>query len=90
MDILKIRKKLDRLDGKWIKILKKRMALIPDVAKYKIKKKMKRYQPKREKEIIREKRKMAKKLGFSPNLVEDIIRRIIKESHRIEKKIMGK
>lgn len=90
MRLLKIRKKLDKFDAKIIKILAKRMNLIPDVAEYKIKNNAARYQPEREKEIIDKKRKMAEELGLNPDLVEDIIKRVIQDAHRIEEKIIGK
>ena len=90
MEFSQIRKKLDKIDEELLKIIVKRMSLIPEVAKYKAANKLKRYQPKREKEIIAKKRALAKKLKVNPDLIEDIIKRIIKESHRIEKKIIGK
>lgn len=90
MELLDLRKKLDSIDKEWILVLKKRMDLIPEVAEYKLKNNIKRYQPQREREIIRSRRKTAQEIGLNPNLVEDIIKRVIIESHLIEKEIMGK
>ena len=90
MAINTIRKKLDKADNELIKVLAKRMALIPSVAEYKIKNNVKRYQPEREKQILDKNRKIAKKSGLNPDLVEGIFRKIIKDAHRIEKKMMGK
>ena len=90
MDLNLIRKKLDKLDEDLLKTLAKRMALIPEVAKHKIENNIRRFQPAREKEIINNKRKMAKGLGLNPDLAEDMFKRIIKEAHRIQKKIIGK
>jgi chorismate mutase/prephenate dehydrogenase len=89
MDLTEIRKQLDQLDAEWLKIIAKRLTLIPEVAKFKIENNIPRYQPKREKEMIVVKRKLAEKLGVNPDLAEDILKLIIKESHRIEKEIMG-
>lgn len=90
MELKEIREHLDLLDMELVKILAERMSLIPKVAEFKIKHNMERYQPEREKEIIAEKRKLAEEKGVDPDLVEDLFKRIIKDSHRIEEKIMGK
>jgi chorismate mutase/prephenate dehydrogenase len=89
MDLSEIRKQLDELDSEWLKIIAKRLALIPKVAKYKIENNIPRYQPERENEMIIAKRKLAEELGVNPDLAEDILKRIIVEAHEIEKKIIG-
>ena len=90
MDLLKIRKKLDVLDTKLIKILAERMSYIPQVAEYKRENKIKRFQKDREKEIFENLRNKAVELDLNPELLEDLFKRIIKESHRIERGIMKK
>ncbi|MBD3300745.1 MAG: hypothetical protein GF347_05335 [Candidatus Moranbacteria bacterium] len=90
MDLKEIRKNLDKLDAQLVAIIAERMRFIPEVAKYKQENNIKRYQPQREKQIIKEKRELAKKYDLNPDLIEDIIQRIIKDAHRIEKKIMKK
>ena len=90
MDLLKIRKKLDVLDTKLIKILAERMSYIPQVAEYKKENKIKRFQKDREKEIFENLRNKAVELDLNPELLEDLFKRIIKESHRIERGIMKK
>lgn len=89
MELKEIREHLDRLDDALVVILAERMSLIPKVADYKKKNNIERHQPEREKEIIQIKSKLARKMQLNPDLVEDIFKRIIKESHKIEKKIMG-
>jgi len=89
MDLKEIREHLDRIDSALLMILAERMSLIPKVAEYKKKNKIKRFQPEREREIIEKKRKMAGDNGLNPDLVEDLFKRIIEDSHRIEKDIMG-
>jgi len=89
MELEDIRKRLDELDKELVVILAKRISLIPGIAEYKKKHKIPRYQPEREKEIIEEKRKLAKELNLDQGLVEDIFKRIIQESHKIEKDIIG-
>ena len=88
MELSEIRKKIDKYDKELVRIIAKRTALIPLVADYKKKNQIKRYQPDREQEIINQKRELAKKYNVNPELIEDLIKRIIQESHRIEKNIM--
>lgn len=89
MELSQIRQQLDELDKQIIQTIAKRMALIPEVAKWKKENNVQRYQPDREKKIIKSKRELAKKLGVNPDLAEDLIKRIIEDSHRIEKEILG-
>ncbi|MFW5853248.1 MAG: chorismate mutase [Patescibacteria group bacterium] len=88
-DINDLRKQLDLLDTELIEVLARRMALIPMVAEYKKKNNVARYQPEREKEVIKDRRQLAEKLTLNPDLVEDMIKRIIEDAHRIESEIMG-
>jgi chorismate mutase-like protein len=90
MDLKNIREKLDKLDLKLVEIIAKRMALIPKVAEYKKIHNIQRYQPKREKEIIDSKRRLAENLKLNPDLVENLFKQLIKEAHRIEKEILKK
>lgn len=90
MELKEIREHLDRLDRALVVILSERMSFIPHVARYKLENNVDRYQPDREKEIIVAKRKIAEDLGVNPDLIEDILKRIIEDAHRIEREIMGK
>lgn len=90
MDLSKLRKQIDELDKELVRTLAKRMFLIPKVAEYKKQHNLKRYQPEREKQMIKNLRAAASELKIEPDLVEDLFKRIIKEAHRIEKKVMGK
>lgn len=90
MDLNELRAHLDRLDTALVYILAERMSLIPKVAEYKKKNNIERYQPEREKEIIKTKREIAEKVNLNPDLIETIYKEIIKDAHRIEKEITGK
>lgn len=90
MSLKEIREHLDRLDTALVYILAERMSLIPKVAEYKKANNISRYQPEREKEIIKLKRELAEKLDLNPDLVETLYKEIIKDAHRIEESIMGK
>lgn len=88
MKLLKIRKEIDKLDMKFIEILAKRMSYVSEVAEYKKNHNLKRRQKDREKEIFENLKNKASELSLSPELLRDLFKRIIKESHRIEKGIM--
>jgi chorismate mutase-like protein len=90
MKLLKIRKEIDKLDKKLVEILARRMSYIPEVAEYKKQHDLKRRQKDREKEIFENLKNKAAEMGLSPELLKDLFKRIIKESHKIEKKIMKK
>ena len=90
MSLKEIREHLDRLDTALVYILAERMSLIPKVAEYKKANNIARFQPEREKEIIKLKRELAEKLDLNPDLVETLYKEIIKDAHRIEEGIMGK
>lgn len=90
MELKEIREHLDRLDIALVTILAERQSLIPKVAEYKKENNLERYQPNREKEIFEKKRELAKSMNLDPDLVEDLFKRIIENSHAIEKEIIGK
>jgi chorismate mutase/prephenate dehydrogenase len=89
-ELVKLRVKINKLNAELMNVLGRRMWLIPQVALCKKANGIKRYQPKREREIIASARKMAKKEGFNPDLAEGIMKLIIADAHRIEKKIIGR
>jgi chorismate mutase-like protein len=90
MSLVQLRKEIDRVDKRLVELIVKRLALIPKVAEYKIKHNIPRHVPEREKAILKQKRKLAKGKGIDPDLIEDVIKRIIEESHKVERKIMGR
>ncbi|QJC33438.1 chorismate mutase [Enterobacteriaceae endosymbiont of Donacia clavipes] len=81
-----LRNKIDILDKKLLEIINKRLILVKKVGIIKNKHKLPIYDPKREKYIIKRKRKEAKKKGISPNLIEKILYCIINESYLYEQK----
>jgi chorismate mutase-like protein len=88
MDLIELRKHLDRLDTALVYVLAERMSLIPKVAEYKKANHLPQYQPEREKEVIASKRELAQKAGLNPDLIETLYKEIIKDAHRIESEIM--
>lgn len=90
MELKEIREHLDRLDNAIVLLLAERLSLIPHVARYKIKHNIQRYQAEREKEILIKKAELGEKYNLRKEYIEDMFKRIIEESHHIEKKIIGK
>ena len=90
MNLSEIRNHLDRIDNALVLLLAERLAFIPYVAEYKLKHNIERYQPEREKEILKNKSELGKKHNLREEYLIDIFKRIIEESHHIEKDIMGK
>lgn len=87
-DLSETREKIDDLDSQMFRIIAARLALIPDIAKYKKLHNLPRYQPTREEEIIKNRIALAAELGINPDLAEKIQLLIIEESHRIEEGII--
>lgn len=90
MDLKEIREHIDRLDSIVVYALAERMSFVEKVALYKKECNLPRYQPEREKQIIEQKRALAKQTGLNPDLIEDLYKRIIEDAHRIEKDILEK
>jgi len=84
-----LRVEIDKCDKEIVQVIARRMKLIPLVASFKKENNLPRYQPAREKEIIENRRRLAEELDLNPDLVEEIIKLIIKDAHRIEEDIIG-
>lgn len=84
LDIL--RSKIDKIDQNILELLAERFSLVTKVGEIKSRTGLFIYAPEREEIIIACRRKEAIKLGISPDLVEDILRRIMRESYYNESK----
>jgi chorismate mutase len=89
MNLLKLRKKIDKLDSELIKTLKKRVDLLPLIAEYKMSNRLPARHTAREREVLRKASALAIKLDLNPSLVKDIMVRVMKDSRRLEKKIIS-
>lgn len=87
-DLSEIRKQIDTLNIQLIEVIAKRSALIPEVAKFKKENNVPRTDPEREKKILENCKTLANELGVNPILVENIMKLIIEDAHRIEKEII--
>ena len=81
LDLDLIRQQIDKLDSELVELLAKRSALTAQVGRYKSKTGLPIYVPEREATLIADRRKQAEQLGVSAELVEDILRRMMRESY---------
>lgn len=85
MNLKQIRKRIDKIDSDIISSLAKRSMCSSEVGKYKKENGLKIYQPDREREVLLEKKKLAKKSKVSSDLVQKIFKLILKDSRKIQK-----
>ena len=81
-----LRLQIDSLDSQLVDILAKRAALTKKVGEYKSRTGMPIYVPSRESELIAKRRQEAETKGVAPALVEDLLRRIMRESYLTQNK----
>lgn len=87
--IEKIRKQIDRIDLVIITALAERMSLMPDIAEYKKERNIPVFQEKREQEIMRRLKKIAKDYDLNESFVEEIFLSIFNEAKRIQHEIIN-
>lgn len=85
-----LRRLIDLIDKDILELIAKRMITAEEVAKYKKEREIEIFQPEREKEILEQKKILAKKLGISDKFAEKILLLLINESKRIQEKISKK
>ena len=88
MNLEDARKKIDDIDTNIIDLLSKRLSFVSVNERYKLKKNIERKDEKREEEILKNKTYLGAKKGLDDKYIIDLYKRIILESHIIEKKIM--
>ncbi|WP_100641967.1 bifunctional chorismate mutase/prephenate dehydrogenase [Alteromonas facilis] len=76
-----LRDNIDQLDAELVSLLRRRALLTTEVGKVKSQTGMPIYVPQREAELIASRRAQAEREGVQPNLVEDLLRRIMRESY---------
>lgn len=85
MDALKeLRTEIDALDQELLQLFAKRLALVKKVGEIKHKHGLPIYVPNREAEMLQARRQDAEKLGVPPDLIEDVLRRLMRESYTRE------
>lgn len=76
-----IRDQIDRLDQQLIRLLSKRLSLVAEVGKIKLEHGLPLYAPDREAAMLTARRNEAEKQGIPPDLIEDVLRRVMRESY---------
>lgn len=85
MEALKdLREQIDGVDKQLLELLSIRQNLVAEVGKVKHKHGLPIYVPEREASMLAARRAEAEKYGVSPDLIEDILRRIMRESYTRE------
>lgn len=79
--LAELRAQIDLLDEELLQLLAKRLDVVHKIGAVKQQHGLPIYVPQRESEMLQKKREAATKLGLSPNLIEDILRRIMRESY---------
>lgn len=77
-----LRDRIDDVDSQLIQLLKLRNELTSKVGEVKSQTGMPIYVPSRESEMIAARREQAASIGLSPDLAEDVLRRVIRDSYR--------
>lgn len=80
-----VRQGIDEVDKELVTLLKKRLQLVSKVGEIKSRLGIPVYAPDREQDMLAKRRAEAKKHGISPQLVEDVLRRIMRESYASER-----
>lgn len=80
--LAKLRDHIDDVDSQLINLLKLRNELTSRVGDVKSQTGMPIYVPSRESEMIAARRQQAESIGLSPDLAEDVLRRVIRDSYR--------
>ncbi|MDO4698197.1 MAG: bifunctional chorismate mutase/prephenate dehydrogenase [Pasteurellaceae bacterium] len=81
-----IRNEIDKVDQALLELLAKRLELVAEVGKIKHQHGLPVYAPEREKAMITARRAEAEKQGVPADLIEDILRRVMRESYANENK----
>ena len=79
--LAELRAQIDSLDEELLQLLAKRLNVVHKIGEVKLQHGLPIYVPQRESEMLQKKREAATQLGLSPNLIEDILRRIMRESY---------
>lgn len=83
-ELTALRDQIDEVDKALLDLLARRMALVAEVGEVKSKYGLPIYVPEREASMLASRRKEAQAPGVSPDLIEDVLRRVMRESYSSE------
>ena len=84
LNLDQIRQQIDQTDQELLGLLKKRLDLVHKVGEYKSQHGLPVYAPDREAAMLASRRAEAEKIGIAPDLIEDVLRRCMRESYSSE------
>lgn len=79
-----LREQIDQVDKSLLSLLAKRMQLVAEVGEVKNRYGLPIYAPDREASMLASRRNDAQMMGISPDLIEDVLRRVMRESYTKE------
>lgn len=85
VELNELRDKIDSVDKQLLDLLAQRLALVEEVGKVKSEHGLPIYAPDREAAMLASRREEATKQGVPPQLIEDVLRRVMRESYASEK-----
>lgn len=86
LDLNHLREQIDELDSQLVAILAQRSALTRKVGEFKSKTGLPIYVPSREAQLLDSRKAQAKEVGLSESLIEDVLRRVMRESYQTQNK----
>ncbi|MDI6602892.1 MAG: chorismate mutase [Patescibacteria group bacterium] len=85
-DLQKLRREIDQIDKKLLKFLAERFKIVQKIGEYKAKYNLPVTDKKREAEILKTRRLLAKKFKVDPNLISQIFKIIFKFAGKNQKR----
>ncbi len=82
-----LRDQIDEVDKQMLELLAKRLSLVEQVGEVKSRHGLPIYAPDREAAMLASRREEAAKKGIPPQLIEDILRRTMRESYAKRKRL---
>jgi chorismate mutase/prephenate dehydrogenase len=82
--LLPLRQHIDQLDSQLVELLAKRAAVTAEVGRVKQQYALPLYVPEREQALIKARRQQAEDAGVSADLIEDVLRRVMRESYQTQ------
>jgi chorismate mutase/prephenate dehydrogenase len=82
--LLPLRQQIDQLDSQLVELLAKRAAVTAQVGRVKQQFALPLYVPEREQALIKARREQAEQAGVSADLIEDVLRRVMRESYQTQ------
>ncbi|HJS16174.1 MAG TPA: bifunctional chorismate mutase/prephenate dehydrogenase [Rheinheimera sp.] len=82
--LLPLRQQIDLLDSQLVELLAKRASVTAEVGRVKQQYALPLYVPEREQALIKARRQQAEDAGVSADLIEDVLRRVMRESYQTQ------